>query len=152
MSFRFATAPDVQRLVALHQASFGAGWDTATLSVFICSDLVLVCGEPIDAFIIVRQTLDEAEIITLSVAKESRGQGKARALLSAAFEQLRAKKAASIFLEVASDNEPAIILYRSTGFAQIGRRKGYYGRKTGENVDALVMSRAINVAGIAGNN
>ncbi|BBZ06572.1 hypothetical protein MDOR_07410 [Mycolicibacterium doricum] len=43
-----------------------------------------------------------------------------------------------VFLEVRTDNEPAIALYQSVGFARIGLRKRYY-RVSG--ADAYTMRR-----------
>ena len=44
-----------------------------------------------------------------------------------------------VFLEVAEDNKPARNLYHYIGFIPIGRRKGYYKRSVGSNVDALTL-------------
>ncbi|EUA92009.1 putative ribosomal-protein-alanine acetyltransferase, RimI [Mycobacterium ulcerans str. Harvey] len=43
-----------------------------------------------------------------------------------------------VFLEVRTDNEPAIALYRSVGFEQVGLRRRYY-RVSG--ADAYTMRR-----------
>ena len=40
-----------------------------------------------------------------------------------------------------ADNPAALKLYRSEGFAEIGRREGYYARANGEPATALVMAR-----------
>jgi ribosomal-protein-alanine N-acetyltransferase len=53
-------------------------------------------------------------------------------------------KAEAMFLEVAADNPGAIRLYERAGFATVGRRSGYYGRRQGGSVDAIVMRRALN--------
>ena len=44
----------------------------------------------------------------------------------------------TVFLEVRTDNEPAIALYESTGFVTMGLRKRYY-RVSG--ADAYTMRR-----------
>ena len=46
-----------------------------------------------------------------------------------------------MYLEVAEDNPTAQMLYRSLGFFQVGRRKGYYLRLDSVKVDALTMRR-----------
>ena len=47
------------------------------------------------------------------------------------------------FLEVAADNAAAQALYARAGFAESGRRRGYYRRPDGSGLDALVMQRAL---------
>ncbi|MCZ7594452.1 MAG: GNAT family N-acetyltransferase [Hyphomicrobium sp.] len=60
------------------------------------------------------------------------GRGLARAARRAEVRRL--------FLEVASDNDPAIALYKSLGFKTAGRRKAYYQRGAGESVDAIILA------------
>jgi ribosomal-protein-alanine N-acetyltransferase len=45
-----------------------------------------------------------------------------------------------LFLEVATDNEAAVALYKSLGFKKAGTRKGYYQRAGGENADAVILA------------
>ena len=56
---------------------------------------------------------------------------------------VRARKigAESLILEVAVDNDVAIAMYRSRGFAQIGLRKRYY---QPEDVDAFTMQLVLD--------
>ena len=80
-----------------------------------------------DGFVIARVAGDEAEILTLAVAPEARGQGLGRALLNAAIVEAQRRGAGAIFLEVGTDNPAALALYAGLGFANVGSRKGYYG-------------------------
>jgi ribosomal-protein-alanine N-acetyltransferase len=64
------------------------------------------------------------------------GRGIGRRLLS---ELLDFADGGVVFLEVRTDNESAIALYRSVGFEQIGLRQRYY-RISG--ADAYTMRRA----------
>lgn len=56
-------------------------------------------------------------IIELFVDREHRRQGIARLLISRCLDALHRAGAASVGLRVVSDNEPALRLYRSMGFA-----------------------------------
>ena len=47
------------------------------------------------------------------------------------------------YLEVAEDNIAARRLYRTLGFTQIGRCRGYYARPASRAVDALTLRREI---------
>jgi [ribosomal protein S18]-alanine N-acetyltransferase len=77
----------------------------------------------------------EAEIHTLAVDPAYQGRGIGRALLRAVLDHA---VGATVFLEVRTDNESAIRLYRSEGFTVIGIRRGYY-RPSG--ADAFTMRR-----------
>ena len=77
----------------------------------------------------------EYEIHTIGVDPEYQGRGIGRRLLS---DLLGVAEGGVIFLEVRTDNEPAIALYESVGFVRVGVRKRYY-RPSG--ADAYTMRR-----------
>jgi [ribosomal protein S18]-alanine N-acetyltransferase len=77
----------------------------------------------------------EYEVHTIGVDPCYQGRGIGRLLLD---ELLRFADGGVVYLEVRTDNEPAIALYRSVGFEQIGVRKRYY-RISG--ADAYTMRR-----------
>jgi ribosomal-protein-alanine N-acetyltransferase len=68
----------------------------------------------------------QAELETIVVAPEFRGQGLGRLLYSALAVELRKLHVTEILLEVRASNHAALGLYRSLGFVESGRRKGYY--------------------------
>jgi len=94
-------------------------------------------------FVLVQAVLDEAEINTITVAPDARRMGVGRALLKAVEERLQQADVNRILLEVAVDNDAAIALYQQHGFAEVGRRKGYYARQGGDKIDALVLERLL---------
>ena len=77
----------------------------------------------------------QAEVHTLAVDPTHHRRGIGRALLRAVLDRARG---ATVFLEVRTDNESAIHLYRSEGFEVIGTRRRYY-RPSG--ADAFTMRR-----------
>jgi len=77
----------------------------------------------------------EYEIHTIGVDPVYQGQGIGRRLLT---EAIKFAADGVIFLEVRTDNEPAIALYESVGFVTVGVRKRYY-RVSG--ADAYTMRR-----------
>jgi ribosomal-protein-alanine N-acetyltransferase len=77
----------------------------------------------------------QAEVHTLAVDPAHHRRGIGRALLRAVLERAQG---ATVFLEVRTDNESAIKLYRSEGFEVIGTRRRYY-RPSG--ADAFTMCR-----------
>ncbi|ETZ31855.1 ribosomal-protein-alanine acetyltransferase [Mycobacterium intracellulare MIN_061107_1834] len=77
----------------------------------------------------------EHEVHTIGVDPAYQGQGIGRRLLD---ELLTFADGGVVYLEVRTDNEAAIALYRSVGFEQIGVRRSYY-RVSG--ADAYTMRR-----------
>ncbi|ORV90261.1 ribosomal-protein-alanine acetyltransferase [Mycobacterium interjectum] len=77
----------------------------------------------------------EYEVHTIGVDPDYQGQGIGRRLLD---ELLGFADGGAVYLEVRTDNEAAIALYRSTGFERIGLRRRYY-RVSG--ADAYTMRR-----------
>lgn len=86
---------------------------------------------------------EDGEILNVAVAPEFRGRGLAGQMLDAVLIELGARGVRTAFLEVRESNEAARGLYGSRGFAEIGRRRGYYRRPV---EDALVMRRVLDVA------
>ncbi len=85
----------------------------------------------------------EAHVLNLCVRPESQGAGIGRQLLEHLLEEVRHSGCHLILLEARPSNPAAIHLYRSTGFEQIGRRKGYYPTSAGRE-DALVFALDIS--------
>lgn len=77
-------------------------------------------------FLIGRQAADEAEILNLAVARESRRRGEGSALLNAALEEFRSRGVSRVFLEVRESNQAGIVFYGKHGFSEVRRRAGYY--------------------------
>lgn len=88
-------------------------------------------------FLLGRVIADEAELLTLAVAPSAQRQGIGRALVLEFSAKAARLGAAQGFLEVASDNRPALSLYLSQGWQQAGQRRNYYA----PGIDALILSR-----------
>ncbi|KAF1697820.1 ribosomal-protein-alanine N-acetyltransferase [Pseudoxanthomonas jiangsuensis] len=82
---------------------------------------------------------DEAHILNLCSAPERQSRGLGRHLLRALLRMARDQGAQRVFLEVRPSNPPAIALYHSEGFNEIGRRPRYYPAHEGRE-DAIVMA------------
>lgn len=151
-------------LAALHATSFPAPWQPQEFATLLSQPGVAgwialrhvpekcerlsdknmpqkLDGMP-QGFILVRAVVDEAEILTLAVTPQERRKGVASKLIEYADAALCGGPVARMFLEVAADNAGAIALYIRHGFAECGRRPGYYnaGRAQG-SADALIMKR-----------
>ncbi|MDA8722152.1 GNAT family N-acetyltransferase [Planktomarina temperata] len=90
-----------------------------------------------------RLVLDELEILTVACAVEAQRRGLARQVMLSLCEASAVLGARSVFLEVAADNVPALGLYKSLEFEQVGRRSGYYQRRDGTQCDALILRKSL---------
>ena len=82
--------------------------------------------------------LDEAHILTLSIAAGSQRKGCGKILLQHFIHVASKHHMRSIFLEVRTSNLDAARLYERLGFRQIGVRKEYYPAMS-RREDAVVM-------------
>lgn len=133
------TAVTAARLAEIHAAALPAPWDAAALEALLDQAGVFAIEQP-DGFILLRTVADEAEILTLAVRPESRRQGLGARLVHEGATTAAARGAARLFLEVADDNTAALALYARAGFAEAGRRPGYYARPDGGRQDALILA------------
>ena len=80
---------------------------------------------------------DEAHVATIGVTVARQAEGIGALLLDALLAEAD-RRSPVVLLEVRADNESAQGLYRRRGFAEIGRRRGYY---QPSGTDAVVMRR-----------
>ena len=88
-----------------------------------------------------RLAADEAEILSVAVARRAQGRGLAGQLLALHLRRLAGLGARTVFLEVDEHNAPAIRLYTRAGFREVARRPNYYPDATGKAANALVLRR-----------
>lgn len=131
-------------VAAIHAQAADAPWSAETIAGLLAQPgvfgLAAMRGEAPSGFILCRVVADEAEVLTLAVLPEARRHGIARALMTAAMTQAKAGGVARVLLEVSVRNDAALALYRSVGFGEVGRRKGYYAESGGVLTDALVLA------------
>jgi ribosomal-protein-alanine N-acetyltransferase len=134
-------------LAALHSTAFDDPWSSTDIAVLLGSAGVFALRARFAGvaagFILCRVAADEAEVLTLAVAPALRRRGVASALLDRAIAAALAAGARALFLEVATNNPGAEALYRARGFAEVGRRPGYFSRPGGA-VAALIMRLDLN--------
>ncbi|HWU01675.1 MAG TPA: GNAT family N-acetyltransferase [Novosphingobium sp.] len=93
-------------------------------------------------FALLRQTLDEAELLLFAVAPQQRRRGLGKRLLALVCDRLAAEGAVQLLLEMREGN-PAEHLYRGAGFLAVGRRPKYYRSATGDRLDAITFTLPI---------
>ena len=83
---------------------------------------------------------DEGDVVTIAVDTSVQKQGVGTLMMNWLEETARARGVKNLFLEVRSDNIPAIAMYLARDFERIDLRRNYY--DTG--VDAYVMRKRFN--------
>ncbi len=152
---RRAGTADAAECARLHGLAFRQGWSQVELEQMLAEQAVVghvivrsgakgAAGAKetpviLEAFVLSRQAADEAEILTITVDPASRRLGHGRRLLTyhrAALERFGVRR---LFLEVNENNLAARSLYARSGFAEVGRRAGYYPLADGRTAAALVL-------------
>jgi ribosomal-protein-alanine N-acetyltransferase len=131
----------------LHARCFERQWGTAEIARLLADDAVScitvrAVGKPQSvplAFVLFRNIIDEAEILSIGVDHSHRKKGMARQLMEETIRKLQGDRARALFLEVDSMNVPAVKLYRNLKFKTISERPAYYKNAAGEKSAALVM-------------
>jgi [ribosomal protein S18]-alanine N-acetyltransferase len=134
---------DLSRVMELEEELFAP--DTWTVSMYrdelaridTRHYLVAADGEDVVGYAGLIAYDDEAHVATIGVAGARQGEGIGALLLDALLTEAD-RRSPLVLLEVRADNEVAQGLYRRRGFAEIGRRRGYY---QPSNTDAVVMRR-----------
>jgi ribosomal-protein-alanine N-acetyltransferase len=136
-------ASDVDAVWEMEKNVFPHPWSRANFADSVASgyDAWLLRGgeDELIGYFLVMYALDEAHLLDVAVARARQGGGLGRYLLDQIVERSRAHGMESILLEVRPSNERALAVYKKYGFAEIGRRKGYYPAHEGQREDAIVM-------------
>lgn len=142
-TLRAMTLNDAETLAQLEREVEASPWSARNFRDSLESGhfaWVLECpGEGIVAWAVMMMAMDEAELLIIGVSPRMQRRGLGRKLLNAALDALSNTDCARVFLEVRASNVPAQGLYRSVGFLEVGRRKGYYPLETGGREDAVLM-------------
>jgi ribosomal-protein-alanine N-acetyltransferase len=137
-----------QVLAALHLTSFDRPWSAVEFGQMLGHPgthgfIALAERYTPLGFILARSVVDEAEILTMCVDPQHRGQKIAARLLAFIMTAYIGSGIDKIFLEVAQDNLAAIDLYQKCGFNAVGERPGYYRKQGKKAKKAIIMSYLI---------
>jgi ribosomal-protein-alanine N-acetyltransferase len=138
------TVAALDGVLELEQAVYPFPWtrgnfvDSLVAGYFACT-LNHVDGDLV-GYCIAMSGVGEMHLLNITIAPAARRRGHARRLLAELVRHCRAREATRLWLEVRESNDDAREVYRRLGFAQAGRRKGYYPAPEGRREDAIVMS------------
>lgn len=146
LAFRRMREADLPRVMEIERAAFSHPWSEELVRRELSHEFstVLVAtdgpGGEIQGFAVVWLVHDELHVLNVAVAPEARRRGVARAILARVEAQGFAQGARVAMLEVRRGNAPAIALYLSLGYGQVGIRPRYYAE---DGEDALVMDKTL---------
>lgn len=140
---RAGSARDIDLVERLMEGAFdprfGEAWTRGQcLGVLAMPGVRLTLAFVDDApagFAMVRQVVDEVELLLVAVDPAQRRRGTGQALLRAVVADALGSGVARVHLEVRAGNE-AVRLYTAAGFAKVGERRGYYRGRGGQVHDA----------------
>jgi ribosomal-protein-alanine N-acetyltransferase len=134
MLIRPAGLTDINGIWAIENISFPTPWSRFSFLAELGHSLshTLVAGPPppqrwqVWGYLIYWVVADEMHILNLAVHPQHRRRGLARLLLTVSMNHARELGAQVAWLEVRPSNDPALSLYHSFGFKEVGRRPRYY--------------------------
>ena len=140
LTFRAMMTEDADAVAEIEEKSFAMPWKRDDFWREAQNELATYIVGELDGKIVAYAgawvSFNQAEVMSVAVIPELRGQGVGTILFGELIKEVKARGATAITLEVRPSNTAAIKLYQSFGLRSVGRRRGYY-LDNGE--DALIM-------------
>ena len=129
----------VSAVAELERQNFSEPWPDIAVRSELTNKLALwlvaVEDGQVVGYVGSQTVLQEADMMNIAVADSHRRRGIAKMLVEELIRQLDAYQ---LSLEVRASNTPAIALYETLGFSQVGLRKNYYHKP---KEDALILRK-----------
>ena len=134
---------DVAAVLAVELAAYEFPWTETILrdclrvgySCWVLTTEQAVCGHAVMGLM----GPGECHVLNVCVRPDLQGRGFGRHLMVHLLESARGLGMNLMLLEVRPSNEPALALYRSLGFNELGVRRDYYPARKGRE-DGLVLA------------
>ena len=141
MQLREMTPADMDEVMRIEQNVHRSPWTRGNFTDALASGYVCKVyeaeGEML-GYTVLMPTVDEAQLLNISIAAGHQRKGLGRKLLGEIKEVARGLNMRRLLLEVRPSNAAALGMYRAAGFREIGLRRGYYAAAGGRE-DAIVM-------------
>ena len=138
---RTMSEADLPLVLQVEKSIYAYPWTPGNFADCLASEYrcyVLTCDGALIAYAVQMAVLDEMHLLNLTVSDNFQQKGVGRYLLESLVNDALALQAVKMILEVRRSNFPAIFLYESLEFKQVGLRKNYYPDQRGRE-DAIVM-------------
>ena len=120
---------DVPALVNIENACFSTPWSETAFDILLDGKnvgFVALVDGVVAAYVGLICVLDEGQILNIATHPDYRRRGYGRIIMDSILELARERSISFVTLEVRESNAAAIGLYKSLGFYEVGRLKGYY--------------------------
>jgi len=145
------SVPHLDAVLAIEASAYAFPWSRGNFvdSLAAGYDARVLYGDDgqILGYFVATAGVEEMHLLNITVSLLVWHRGHGRDMLDALVALCRERGAKQLWLEVRESNPRARAIYRRRGFAEMGRRKGYYPDADGRREDAVVMSLAIEGAG-----
>jgi len=142
MIIRKMTAADITFAAEIEKECFVHPWSEQSIESEMSKEnsvfLMAFDGENPIGYVGLSVVFDEGYMGNLAVVSEYRRNGVGRALMNELVSECQSLGLAFATLEVRASNIPAVNLYKSLGFIEVGRRKNYYKEPL---EDALLLTK-----------
>ena len=132
----------VPQIAELEKLCFHDPWSQNSIASEVNNKLsfwlVAVEDSKVVGYVGSQTVLGETDMMNIAVHPEFRKKGIATALITQLISTLAQQGSHSLMLEVRASNDPAISVYKSLDFVEVGRRRNYY-RNPRE--DALILRK-----------
>ncbi|RRD41940.1 ribosomal-protein-alanine N-acetyltransferase [Comamonadaceae bacterium OH3737_COT-264] len=161
LQWRAMTPDDLDQVMALEQASHSHPWSRGNFA----DSLATGCYMPalwhqgphqnppqnpqqgpqcrLLGYLVAMPGVEEAHLLTLTVAAACRGRGLGQLLMQAMHTWAQQQGAAQVWLEVRESNLAAQALYARLGYEPIAVRKNYYPLEGNAREHALIMRKRL---------
>ncbi|MCK5697945.1 MAG: ribosomal protein S18-alanine N-acetyltransferase [Gammaproteobacteria bacterium] len=141
-SMRPMTEFDLLPIMQIENEAYQFPWTQGIMSDCLNSDYycyVYSIDNEIQGYIIFNVVLDELHLLNICIDPAIQNKGYGHLLLNWLIDFAHSKHIKTLYLEVRSSNHPAIHLYETSGFNEVGCRPNYYPAKKGKE-DALLFA------------
>jgi ribosomal-protein-alanine N-acetyltransferase len=142
LSLRDMTGSDLEAVLHIEQHIHSHPWTKGNFKDALASEYICKVAEldgNMIGYVVMMQGVDEAELLDIGIAVSRQRQGWGGKLLQAMLAQAQTLGKQRVVLEVRASNVPALGLYRSIGFIEIGLRRAYYPVENSNREDAILM-------------
>lgn len=140
------SALDLCAVAEVEQRAYSHPWTRGNFENSLkAGHLGLTLRDPTNTLVgyaVLMPVVDEMHLLNITIEPRRQRQGLGRMLLAMALATAHEHRLYTMLLEVRPSNLGALALYQEAGFAEIGRRRGYYPDGVHGREDALVLRRS----------